>query len=64
VDAIGRDKGLESGALASSFRRLSLRVERAACLRSSAGSVEDSGGIVVECPDVWLRTEGEGRVET
>jgi hypothetical protein len=58
VGAIGRDKGLESGALASSFRRLSLRVERAACLRN-LGSVEESGGIVM----AWL-SEEEGRAET
>ena len=51
MEAKGRDKGLESGAVALSFRRLSLRLERAARLRSSAGSVEESGGIVVEKPD-------------
>jgi hypothetical protein len=51
VEAKDRDKGLESDAVASSFRRLSLRLERAACLRSSAGSVEESCGIVVGGPD-------------
>ena len=57
MEAKCRDKGLESGAVASSFRRLSLRLERAARLRSSAGSVEEFDDIVVE-------TEEEGRVET
>ena len=51
MEANGRDKGLECGAVALSFRRLSLRLERAARLRSSAGSVEESGGIVVEGPE-------------
>ena len=64
MEAKGRDEGLGSGAVALSFRRLSLRLERAARLRSSAGSVEESGGIVAEGPDEWLRAEEEGRVET
>lgn len=64
MGAKGRDKGLESGGVASRFRRLSLRLERAARLRSSAASVDESGGIVVEGPDEWLRAEEEGRAET
>jgi len=58
VEAIDRDKGLESDAtdgLASSFRRFSLRLERAACLRSSAGFVLESGGFVLEDTEALLR---------
>ncbi len=51
MEAKDRDNGLESDTVASSFRRLCLRLERAACLRSSAGSVEESGDIVVDGPD-------------
>jgi hypothetical protein len=51
------------GELESSFRRLSLRLERAACLSSWAGSVEVDGS-GVEAVEEWLRYDGEGRVET
>ena len=51
------------GELESSFRRLSLRVERAACLSNWAGSVEEDGS-GVEAAEEWLRYDVEGRVET
>jgi hypothetical protein len=49
------------GASESSFRRLSLRVDRAACLSSWAGSAEEVDGSEFE---EWLRYDEEGRVET
>jgi len=58
VEARDRGIGLENDGtvgLASSFRRFSLRLERAACLRSSAGLVSESGGFVFGDKDAPLR---------
>ena len=49
------------GTFESSFRRLSLRVDRAACLSSWAGSAAEVDDSEFE---EWLRYEEEGRVET
>jgi hypothetical protein len=51
------------GELESSFRRLSLRLDRAACLSNWAGSVEEDGS-GDEAVEEWLRYDEEGRVET
>lgn len=58
MEAVDRGGGLENdgaGGLVSSFRRFSLRLERAACLRSSAGLASESGGFVFEEKEAPLR---------
>ena len=48
----------------SSFRRLSLRVDRAACLSNWAGSVAEVDDSGFEDAEEWLRYDEEGRAKT
>jgi hypothetical protein len=52
------------GAFESSFRRLSLRVDRAACLSNWAGSVAEVDGSGFEVAEEWSKYDEEGRAET